>query len=88
MSVSGLTLLGDVIDKQGPDSTTVVSRGNRSVSLLTGCVPDLRFDGLAIHLHRHTRISQSSYRDKDRSTKVMHTSFFDLCDAQQCAGQS
>lgn len=41
-------LLGDVIHKQGSNSSSVVSAGDSSVSLLTGSVPDLGLNHLAI----------------------------------------
>lgn len=47
------TLLGDVVHQQGAHGSAVVGAGDGSVALLARCVPDLCFDGLAVHLpHR------------------------------------
>lgn len=40
--------VGDVIDKEGTDSASIVSASDGTVPLLAGSVPDLRFDGFAI----------------------------------------
>ncbi len=45
------TLLGDVVDQESSYSTSVVGAGDRTISLLSSCVPDLRLDGLSINLH-------------------------------------
>ena len=44
------TLLGDVIDQESSYSASVVGASDRTVSLLSSCVPDLRLDGLPINL--------------------------------------
>lgn len=43
-------MLGDVIDEQSADGTTIVRRRDGTISLLSGRVPDLGFDDLAVHL--------------------------------------
>ena len=41
-------MLADVVDEQGPDGTAVVGRRDCPITLLSGRVPDLGFDGLAV----------------------------------------
>lgn len=43
-------VLADVIDEQRSDGTSIVSRGDCAVSLLTGGVPNLCLDGLGVDL--------------------------------------
>ena len=43
-------VLRDVVDEKSADGTTVVSRGDGAVSLLTSGIPDLCFNRLAIDL--------------------------------------
>lgn len=45
-------VLADVVDKKCSDCATVVGRGDRTVSLLAGGVPNLRLDGFGVHLDR------------------------------------
>ena len=44
-------MLGDVVDEQGSDSTTVVGRSDSAVSLLSSSVPDLCLDRLRVDLN-------------------------------------
>jgi hypothetical protein len=44
------TVLRDVVHEQRADGAAVVGAGDCAVPLLSRCVPDLRLDGLAIHL--------------------------------------
>ena len=48
-------VLADIVDKEGTDSTTVVSGSDGAVALLTGGIPDLRLDGLGVDLDRTSR---------------------------------
>ena len=48
-------VLGDVVDKEGTDSATVVCAGDSAVALLAGGIPDLRFDGLGVDLDGASR---------------------------------
>lgn len=62
------TLLRDVVDQQGTDRSPVVGARDRAVALLAGRVPDLRLDGLAVHLKsraRHARLI-IHFRSNDR----------------------
>lgn len=43
-------VLADIIDEEGADSATVVSRGNGTVALLASSIPDLCLDGLGVDL--------------------------------------
>jgi hypothetical protein len=43
-------VLADVVDEQGADGSTVVSRGDGAVALLASCIPDLGLDGLGVDL--------------------------------------
>ena len=43
-------MLADVVDKQSADRATVVCRGDGTVSLLAGGIPDLGLDGLGVNL--------------------------------------
>jgi hypothetical protein len=43
-------MLGDIVDKEGTDSTTVVCAGDCAVALLAGGIPDLGLDGLVVDL--------------------------------------
>jgi hypothetical protein len=43
-------VLADVVDEEGSDGAAVVRRGDGSVSLLAGGIPDLGFDGLGVDL--------------------------------------
>jgi len=43
-------VLADVVDKQSADRATVVCRGDGTVSLLAGGIPDLGLDGLGVNL--------------------------------------
>lgn len=43
-------VLGDVVDEQGSDSTTVVGRSDSAIPLLPSSVPDLRLDRLSVDL--------------------------------------
>ena len=43
-------VLADVVDEEGADGTTVVGRGDGTVALLTGSIPDLSLDGFGIDL--------------------------------------
>lgn len=43
-------MLADVVDKQCADSTPVVGRCDGAVSFLAGSIPNLRLDGLCVHL--------------------------------------
>jgi len=43
-------VLGDVVDKEGTDSATVVCAGDSAVALLAGGIPDLGLDGLVVDL--------------------------------------
>lgn len=45
-------VLADVVDKKGTDGTTVVGRGDGTIALLAGGIPDLCLDGLGINLDR------------------------------------
>lgn len=45
-------VLADVIDKKGTNGTTVVGRGDGTIALLAGGIPDLCLDGLGINLNR------------------------------------
>lgn len=45
-------VLADVVDKQRSHGAAVVGRCDGAVPLLAGCVPNLRLDGLGIHLNR------------------------------------
>ena len=45
-------VLADVVDEQSADSTTVVSRCDGSISLLTSSIPDLSLDRLGVNLDR------------------------------------
>lgn len=44
-------MLADVVNKEGTDGATVVSRGNRAVALLTSSVPNLCLDCLRVDLN-------------------------------------
>lgn len=44
-------VLADVIDKKGTNGTTVVGRGDGTIALLAGSIPDLCLDGLRINLN-------------------------------------
>lgn len=48
-------MLADVVNKQGADSTTVVGRGDGTVSLLTGRIPNLCLDSLGVDLDGSSR---------------------------------
>ena len=50
------TLLGDVVHQESSYSTSVVSASDRTISLLSSCVPDLRLDGLSINLQMIDRV--------------------------------
>mmetsp|Transcript_60445 Transcript_60445/g.148696 ORF Transcript_60445/g.148696 Transcript_60445/m.148696 type:complete len:272 (-) Transcript_60445:163-978(-) len=43
-------VLGDVVDEKRADRSPVIGAGDRPVPLLPSCVPDLRLDGLTVHL--------------------------------------
>lgn len=43
-------VLADIVDKEGPDGTTVVGGGDGAITLLTGGIPDLRLDRLGVDL--------------------------------------
>lgn len=43
-------VFADVVDEQGAHGTTVVGRGDRTVSLLTSCIPNLRLYGFGVDL--------------------------------------
>ena len=43
-------VLANVVDKEGPDGTTVVGGGDGAITLLTGGIPDLRLDRLGVDL--------------------------------------
>ena len=45
-----VTLLGDVVHQEGSYCTSVIGAGNRTISLLPSCVPNLRLDCLSINL--------------------------------------
>ena len=45
-------VLADVVDEQSSDGAAVVGRGNGTVALLAGGIPDLRLDGLGVDLDR------------------------------------
>lgn len=45
-------VLADIVDKKGADRTTVVCGSDGTVTLLTGCIPDLRLDGFGVNLDR------------------------------------
>jgi len=42
--------LADVVHEEGSDCATVVRRGDGTVALLAGGIPDLCFDCLGVHL--------------------------------------
>lgn len=48
-------VLADIVDEKGTDSAAVVGRGDGTVALLTGSIPDLCLDGLRVHLNRASR---------------------------------
>ena len=45
-------VFADIVDKKGTHRTTVVGRGDRTVTFLTSSIPDLSLDRLGIHLDR------------------------------------
>lgn len=45
-------MFADIIDKQGPNGSAIVGRGNGAVALLSSSIPDLRLDGFGIDLNR------------------------------------
>ena len=44
------TVLGNIIDKQGTNCSSVVRRGDGPITLLPGSIPDLRLDGFPLGL--------------------------------------
>mmetsp|Transcript_7060 Transcript_7060/g.17241 ORF Transcript_7060/g.17241 Transcript_7060/m.17241 type:complete len:319 (+) Transcript_7060:1107-2063(+) len=48
-------VLGNVINQQGPDGSSVIGRRNCPIALLPGSVPDLCLDGLSLGLDRFSR---------------------------------
>lgn len=58
-------VLGDVVYEQRAHGSTIVGRCNRTVTLLARGVPDLRLDGLVIHLN-----APSSELDTDRGLRI------------------
>ena len=45
-------VFADIVDEKGTNGTTVVSRGDGTVTFLTSSIPDLSLDRLGIHLDR------------------------------------
>jgi len=43
-------MLGNIVDEESTDSTTVVGGGDSAVTFLTGRVPDLGLDGFSLSL--------------------------------------
>ncbi len=62
-----LTVLRDVIHEERADSAAVVGAGDGAVPLLACCVPDLRLNGLAIHLCAAGQVLNSTSRGLKRS---------------------
>ena len=48
--MTAVTLLGNVVHQEGSHCTSVIGAGNRTISLLPSCVPDLRLDCFSINL--------------------------------------
>ena len=48
-------MLADVIDQERSHGASIVGRGYGSITLLTGRIPDLRFDCLCVYLNRASR---------------------------------
>ncbi len=42
--------LGEVVDNDGPNGSSIIRIGNGSESLLSGSIPDLVFDGLIFEM--------------------------------------
>lgn len=45
-------VLADIVDKKGADGTSVVCGSDGTVTLLAGCIPNLRLDGFGVNLDR------------------------------------
>lgn len=45
-------VLADIVDEEGTDRASVVGGRDRTVSLLTGGIPNLRLNGLGLNLNR------------------------------------
>jgi hypothetical protein len=45
-------VLADIVDKKGADRTSVVCGSDGTVTLLAGCIPNLRLDGFGVNLDR------------------------------------
>lgn len=72
-------LVGDVVDEEDAHGAAVVGGGDGAEALLTGCVPDLELDALAVQLDGTDLEVDADGRDEGRRERV-------FAEAQQAAG--